>query len=58
MYITLETRPKKILEMWEDPQAYYKILSDQEQVLRAVAMGKIRMRLPQILILAHLVRRH
>ncbi|MFO8028140.1 MAG: response regulator transcription factor [Opitutales bacterium] len=33
----------KILQMWQDPEAYYKILSQRElQVLRAIAMGRER----------------
>ncbi|MEO0509865.1 MAG: response regulator transcription factor [Verrucomicrobiota bacterium] len=51
---------KKILEVWENPDAYYKILSDREfQVLRAVVMGQDKDEIAERLdISAFTVRRH
>ena len=49
-----------ITRLWEDPNAYYKILSDREfQVLRSVAQGKSRDTIAENLgISAFTVRRH
>jgi len=49
-----------ITRLWEDPKAYYKILSDREfQVLRSVAQGKSRDTIAENLgISAFTVRRH
>jgi DNA-binding NarL/FixJ family response regulator len=50
----------KILQMWQDPEAYYKVLSEREfQVLRAVAMGEDKDAIGKNLgISAFTVRRH
>jgi len=50
----------KILQMWQDPEAYYKVLSEREfQVLRAVAMGEEKDAISKDLgISAFTVRRH
>lgn len=50
----------KILQMWQDPEAYYKVLSEREfQVLRAIAMGQGRDEIAEeIGVSAFTVRRH
>jgi len=50
----------KILQMWQDPEAYYKVLSEREfQVVRAVAMGQEKDAIAQDLgISLFTVRRH
>jgi DNA-binding NarL/FixJ family response regulator len=50
----------KILQMWQDPEAYYKVLSDREfEVLRAIAMGQSKDEVAADLnISAFTVRRH
>jgi DNA-binding NarL/FixJ family response regulator len=50
----------KILQMWQDPEAYYKVLSEREfQVLRAIVMGQEKDAIAKDLeISAFTVRRH
>lgn len=51
---------KKIMEIWEDPEAYYKVLSDREfQILQAIVIGQDKEEIAKDLgISAFTVRRH
>lgn len=54
------TVQKKIVEMWEDPDAYYKVLSDSEiEVVQAIASGHDKDKISEALgISVFTVRRH